>query len=347
MNKGATSRNTFLDYLKGIAMLGVILAHYSPSSIPLLYYAGWIGGKCPQLFFIISAFLTWKSLDNHANRTYATFLKQRFKRIVPIYYLALIVALVFPSPSFSAHSVFDYVTHATFINGLFPAYVNSIMHVEWYIADLAIFYFSIPFLRKIAYNFRSSTIALFFAVLLSSLSIVVSNHFFGELMATNKVYEAFFHTFFILNQLPAWLCGVVVYYLVKEKYMITTIQKVVIAFSTLLLVFVFLFFHLNDVLLSNSLIASIVWSALFLLLWSHKDFFTHWAHFPIVFIGKYSFGIYCFHNIIITCFLLSIHVDNPSFMIWLLGLIVVIIVSSVIGFSIEKVWSIVQKRLDF
>ena len=62
------ARDCSIDVLRGFAILAVILVHFNngwnaPNA--LLSKATSIGARCPQLFFIISSYLTWKSLDAH------------------------------------------------------------------------------------------------------------------------------------------------------------------------------------------------------------------------------------------------------------------------------------------
>ena len=213
------TREHYLDVLKGIAMLGVLFVHYFPSGNHDLDVIQNMGSRCPQLFFIVSAFLTWKVLDNVVD--YKLFYKKRFIRIAPLYYISLLFALLLPTVTIYTHSLLDYIAHITFLNGLIPFWSNNIMHVEWYIADLSLLYFLTPFLKKIAYDMRSSVIALLISTLISSISLILCNHLFSEQMALYPSWEMFLHTFFILNQLPIWLMGVVFFYVVKDCKKVT------------------------------------------------------------------------------------------------------------------------------
>ena len=75
------NRLNWVGFLKGLAILGVILVHFngaieSPSTIVSALSA--IGARCPQLFFIISAYLTWNSISKKDNLNAKEFLKKRF-----------------------------------------------------------------------------------------------------------------------------------------------------------------------------------------------------------------------------------------------------------------------------
>lgn len=144
-------------------MLAVVLVHFnngwcSPNS--LLNKVSAVGARCPQLFFIISAYLTWASLDRHPV-SYRLFLKKRYSRMAPLFYVAVVVAVLIPTFRIFDISIGNYASHALFVNGLNPLWYNSIIGVEWYIADLALFYILTPILRKIITGMKSGII--FFA----------------------------------------------------------------------------------------------------------------------------------------------------------------------------------------
>lgn len=62
------SRTTWIDSLKGIAICGIVMVHNSASSLPGLF--GKIentGKNGVQLFFLLSAYLTFVSLERFFN----------------------------------------------------------------------------------------------------------------------------------------------------------------------------------------------------------------------------------------------------------------------------------------
>src|SRR3954453_3371021 len=101
---GGTSLNkklTFIEALRGYAILGVVLTHSTQKLTDLphwLHNIGIQGARGVQLFFIVSAFTLFYSLS----RKYEThslevkdFFIRRFFRIAPAFYAAFLFYLVF------------------------------------------------------------------------------------------------------------------------------------------------------------------------------------------------------------------------------------------------------------
>ena len=64
--KYGTERYEWIDSLKGISILGVIMIHSGSMGVGgLVTKIGQYGSSFVQAFFVISAFLIWKSLDQH------------------------------------------------------------------------------------------------------------------------------------------------------------------------------------------------------------------------------------------------------------------------------------------
>lgn len=160
-------RRGYIDGLKGIAVIVIILFHLGDPGLPWPLW--WItrSGDCGvQLFFVISGFLNFLSLDHRFKESEKItikgsllWIKSRLIRLVPLFYLALIMSLLTHSecPMWLGNeghvTVLNVLTHVFLINGFFPHYVNSILWVEWYLAILVIYIVLTPlvyrFLRSI------------------------------------------------------------------------------------------------------------------------------------------------------------------------------------------------------
>ena len=92
----------WIDGLKGIAMLGVVMVHYGCRNIGAEGIFGKIvsnGARGVQMFFIISAYLVFVSLskrfaDSRISANEAIkWIVSRIVRLMPLYYLAILVYL--------------------------------------------------------------------------------------------------------------------------------------------------------------------------------------------------------------------------------------------------------------
>jgi len=96
--KKAEARISELDGLRGIAILLVLVFHFTPQTGPLRYGAhlfqlGWTG---VDLFFVLSGYLiTGILVDTVGHRSYyRNFIVRRCLRIFPAYYLSLVICCI-------------------------------------------------------------------------------------------------------------------------------------------------------------------------------------------------------------------------------------------------------------
>ena len=88
-----------LDYVRGLAALAVVFFHrgiYS-SFQGLLYILAKYGEVGVQIFFVISGFVIYQSMERHiklGNKGSVIFLKKRFVRIFPALWTSLCLAFL-------------------------------------------------------------------------------------------------------------------------------------------------------------------------------------------------------------------------------------------------------------
>lgn len=140
--------------MKGIAICSVIMAHTGANALPsILGMAGGNGNRGVQLFFVISGYLTFLSLQNNKESVVGWWVK-KFIKLLPLYYIALIISTFGGGQSAwlgsEGHiSGLNFIAHLFLLHGFIPHYCNSIIGGEWYLGTLVIFYMLAPFLYSV------------------------------------------------------------------------------------------------------------------------------------------------------------------------------------------------------
>lgn len=347
-------RITFIDILKGIAIIGVISIHFN-NSVPvpnnIIGHITTFGVYCPQLFFLISSFLLWKSMRKY-NFSYKNstldFYCSKLKRILPTYFLALIIYISISSNcNFLSISTF---THLSLINAFFPNNINDIIGVEWYVSDFIILITIAPILFQFIKNLKQSVYALTIGLIFS---FIIQQSYLLTIKDIPQDYDTatFFNVFCFAIQFPVMILGIVLYYIFNRlKNNTSSIHRVLIIYFLLTILCILLFaisFSINIRLLTLSFIAGTLWGGVFLvggalppprilLIINHLQVIRILSSI-IRFLGKYSLGIYLFHMIVIRYYLIfKLNAYCNSSAMWLSTLIIIIIFSTLLGWIAEK-----------
>src|SRR6185369_10001679 len=100
MDKAKENKIDFIDSLRGIAIIGVLVIHCG--QVGIINYSGFFqsiilnGAIGVQLFFVASAFTIFLTYSNRYNKETApvgNFFIRRFFRIAPMYYFGIIYFL--------------------------------------------------------------------------------------------------------------------------------------------------------------------------------------------------------------------------------------------------------------
>ena len=259
--------------------------------------------------------------------------------MAPLYYVALVTAVLIPTVKVFDISIGNYISHIVFLNGLNPSWCYGIMGVEWYIADLALFYLMVPCLRKLMTNLKTAVIAFLASVVLSSGALVIVNHVFSVQMTENNAYEAYFHTSFVVYQIPVLIVGIVLYYLIKEiaEGKISRCLAVgIFGLAAMATSIGFVVLHLNKRYMTSSLIAGLLFGLLFLLCSGNDNkFFAGRAFKPFIFVGKHSYGIYCFHQIVINS-IMRYAFNKENLLQWGMAYLAIATISCLVRYATEK-----------
>lgn len=328
------ARDSYIDILKGISILLVLLVHFNQkwtAPIGLISKLSAVGARAPQFFFLISAFLTWKSIDKHGMDR-RRFYIGRARRIIPLYYIALVVAMLIPTITINEYSILNIVGHFLLIHGFNPYWINTIMGVGWYVGDLAIFYLICPLLYRIINDLKSSVLCLMICTATSSLSLILWNN-----TNTDSTLEMFFNTFFFLHQLPILCLGIVIYYIIKlieDRKASTKMILFLVTGITFLFSAVFIILHLNKRIFTSSFAAGVLCTWLFLICYSIRELFQNKSFNPLIEIGKHSYGVYLFHYTIISCLVLLPH-NEGNFLLWTVFFFLSVCISIFVSLLLE------------
>ena len=205
----AANRLNFVDSLRGFAALYVILFHMVlvPShrlQIPE-YIKGFImnGGSGVTLFFVISAFTLCYTLDGRNDKKgyIFQFYIRRFFRIVPLYWSWLFLVLILEGwPGYK-----PFFIYSTFTFNFFPYHQEGIVWASWTLGIEVIFYFFFPFIFKYVNDVKKSFVFLVISIVFMIIHYNLTKNIDG--------YKAYIG---ILNQLPVFSVGILLYFVFKK-----------------------------------------------------------------------------------------------------------------------------------
>jgi peptidoglycan/LPS O-acetylase OafA/YrhL len=299
-------RYDFIDALRGIAILGVILVHASRTIVPSNPTLRWLmleGASGVQLFFVVSALtlcMSWTARSPHENFPLQNFYIRRFFRVAPMFYVAILLYILikgFAPDYWSPNGIawwFIPVT-AAFLHGFHPETINSLVPGGWSIAVEMSFYLILPLLLKHIKSIKACLIALLISFGLYAITPLIVPQIF--IYPANQHYLLKgFNLFNFPSQLPVLIMGMLCYLIIREKYPKKPIAIVGgTLFAALLLEFTYAFLKLPHHLVGGGLLAIFV-----LLL----------AHWPIrlfvnkltTSIGKISYSMFLTHFALLALF---------------------------------------------
>ena len=171
VNKPSSVRLEWIDVLRGIAILMVVLLHvgtHSHVQEKLIKSFTDYGSRGVQLFFIVSAFTLFRNFTQKFNPK--SFYIRRYARIAPMFFLALIFYAIvgLPGSKLDMWNLGDHSTYMLvipFLHGLSPYSYNALVPGGWSVACEFLFYYSLPFLAFFCRGFRSTLIVLCLALI--------------------------------------------------------------------------------------------------------------------------------------------------------------------------------------
>lgn len=337
------SRSRTLDFLRGLAILGVIANHVSqsfPSNIQAIDYAFLCGWTGVDVFYFVSAVTMCLMWTQRAGETSPTrkFYIRRALRIAPLFWLAIpfYLAINGTGPSYNAPDgigPLQVILTATFLHGFWPDSVNSVVPGDWSIAAEMTFYLVFPLLITAFGSRRRLYLAL--ALLLHLVNVCLFKPWAFELFSTyygpghDSFVGATLHISF-LNQLPVFLIGCALFFSLRDGFTRSD--------AAIFVVFVALSFCANRATGAhefNYLIINLVLGAMVA---GCIRFAVRWS--PIEALGRNSYSIYLSHFAVI----------GGLQLIWpladgLVSLLVTYVVSAALSYLVARAtWHLVERR---
>lgn len=210
LSETLSGRIAAVDALRGYAILMVFAVHcavYLPlgSSAEYLLLSGRWG---VQLFFVVSGFCIMQTSIGNSLST-KEFALRRLFRIAPLYWLAV---GVFTSAAFAGNAGImfaDVVMNVLLVHALSPAAINAVVPGGWSVGVEIVFYIFFWCMRGIFRTLPGTILVLVLAVALEGLSEDLLTHAMTDV-------PALYLFLWPMNQLPAFLAGVLAWHLLRR-----------------------------------------------------------------------------------------------------------------------------------
>lgn len=160
------ARLPFLDALRGLAALSVVMVHVATMPNPLLETPVaaetlvLLGSTGVCLFFALSTYSLLYTMPARLGerRPFLSFYLRRFFRIAPLFYFWLAVRLLREYAYGIEHPLPEIAANVFFVFNLIPRYVESLVFAGWTVGVEEIFYVFFPVLFLLVRNLRSAFI---------------------------------------------------------------------------------------------------------------------------------------------------------------------------------------------
>jgi peptidoglycan/LPS O-acetylase OafA/YrhL len=309
-----TQRLDYIDAMRGLAILAVLVMHSAvmvQTDIPIKSIQNIInsGAMGVQLFYITSAFTLFLSLKSKSDKEHnptRNFFLRRFFRIAPLYYIMIVYHLIESNFHVSPGTI---ISHFVFLHGLHPYWINSVVGGAWSIADEALFYLMTPFLFFHIKNIKRACNILLASLVLRVVLYEILSRF--NPVDPNASFFTSWWTFlycYLPNQLPVFLLGVVLYFLIVEKqslpvYPLVHSGKFIVTVSVLILgelaskKNILTRFILNVSVFDNHILFAAAFSLFIIGISKFK--FKLFVNPLVGYIGKISYSMYLTHFLIV------------------------------------------------
>jgi peptidoglycan/LPS O-acetylase OafA/YrhL len=171
-----------LTFTRFIAAISIVIYHYGNGSflfnnemVSFIFKQANIG---VSYFFILSGFVMIIAYDNNKKINFITYLKNRFARVYPVYFLAIVLTLLIYL--FKDISYIDLFLNITMLQAWFPDKALTVNYPGWSLSVELFFYISFPILFNYFYKDGYKKTTAIFIILFWFLSQLVFHYFLKE-----------------------------------------------------------------------------------------------------------------------------------------------------------------------
>lgn len=340
MTKIQDTRMYWIEALRGYGALLVILTHvvasftwkkWIISSAVTDYLAN--GGRAVQLFFIISGFVAFISLDkkkiNNAGDYLVYLIKRYISIFLPFLFVMVLSLVIGGGMSFQTHAGegmleikwYGIILTALGLFGFSPNYISGIVANGWYVGIIWIYYLIVPFIYKIISTTSSAIKFMFAAFLLRLLT-----HAFTMVVTLSEIVE-FWLDMFIVNQLVFLAIGQVLYFVIVKK------DRKCTWFDQIILIVMLAY---TSTLMDSLMFWGLIMGLFFLCLSMNCQ--TVLISKPVLFLGKYSYEIYLTHYFAILLVTRYLPIGKiPGYGSLAVGYLIIVLFSIVFGVALKKI----------
>lgn len=224
-NPTSAGRQNYFDVARALAAFMVIAVHTEQNfhaTTPLVSTFAEMGQLGVQLFFLVSAFLIFDSLER-LRRNGGSLLEyfiHRFLRIAPLYYVAIVSWTLikriaepampwdFGATPAASYTLPNVLCNLLLVHGLVPSANNSIVGGGWSIGTEFLFYVLAPLM----FVWRSTPTRIACAAAICLPLVLAGAHYLQPLLDQPQyVVDNGFLYFSIVNQFPVFACGMLLY----------------------------------------------------------------------------------------------------------------------------------------
>ncbi|WP_321905111.1 acyltransferase family protein [Paraburkholderia tropica] len=286
-----TERLEYLDSLRGWAILLVLICHAGGLVNGAINQVTGEGNKGVELFYVLSAFMlfwTHYNKHRHEHRETLNFFVRRFFRIAPLFYPVVIVCatVAYFHRDGSGPTIGHLAATLLFVNGWNPAWINSIVRVEWSVAVEMTFYLIMPWLLHYVTNGERAVIVCMLGLLLGDgLSNLLDTH-----VNLTQYGYGWYTAFWFPAHLPVFLLGICTFFFSRSNFT----ERQGLVFTTLgVFVLVSAYFGDQVWVIRHHIVFAIGFCLIILGLGARPVRF--FVNRPMTWLGKISFSVYLLH----------------------------------------------------